>query len=434
MSGSITTVVEVAVAPEAAFDAFTREIDAWYRVDTDTLPDITRTAAIRFEPRMGGRLLDVHDLATGAGRELGRITCWEPGRRLAFTDNEGTEVEVRFEARGAGTRVTLTHRGLDRLAPQRAKQLRRSGWAELAPFYRGHIAPNARPAALAVAFQALLVGVLAGVIGLTTMLAGGRLPAWAMAIVTTALVLAVGFGVLGTQDRLARRWVSSWQHQRMSLAVLGLGCLGLLIEILYRVFEHGADALGAVWVPVFVLLTIWSCVEQGPAGGRSLRRPVRTAEEARTRRHTIARSSRIVAGAALGAGLLVALDSTGALAGAVAPTMQVLVLVLALYSLVSRRRQKHDFGFHPGLYLAVDRPMSEGKGPPALLFHRPSAQPEYSGWYAYASEQDRHSGDLVAWSMKDLVDHSPETAGPLREGHGDWQWDRAQRAYRRVDR
>jgi len=139
----------VAVSPDVAFDVFTREIDAWYRVDRDTRPDITRTAAIRFESHLGGRLLDVHDLATGEGRELGQITVWEPGSRLVFVDNEGTEVEVTFERHGAGTRVTVTHRGLDRLAPLRARALRRSGWPSLAPIYRDHVAPNVRPLTLA---------------------------------------------------------------------------------------------------------------------------------------------------------------------------------------------------------------------------------------------------------------------------------------------
>lgn len=59
MSDSVTATVEVAVSPQVAFDVFTREIDAWYRVDQDTLSDITRTAALRFERRLGGRLLDV---------------------------------------------------------------------------------------------------------------------------------------------------------------------------------------------------------------------------------------------------------------------------------------------------------------------------------------------------------------------------------------
>lgn len=104
MSDSVTASVEVAVSPDVAFDVFTQEIDSWYRVDPDTLPDVTRTAAIRFEPHVGGRLIDVHDLATGEGREIGRVTMWERGRRLAFVDNDGTEVEVVFEPGGAGTR------------------------------------------------------------------------------------------------------------------------------------------------------------------------------------------------------------------------------------------------------------------------------------------------------------------------------------------
>ena len=73
------------------------------------------------------------------------------------------------------------------------------------------------------------------------------------------------------------------------------------------------------------------------------------------------------------------------------------------------------------LYLAFARPVSKGIERPAVLVHRHSKQPEYSGWYAYASEQDEHSDDLVVWSMKDLVDHSPEAARPLREGHGEWK-------------
>jgi hypothetical protein len=100
---------------------------------------------------------------------------------------------------------------------------------------------------------------------------------------------------------------------------------------------------------------------------------------------------------------------------------------------VLKRREKHTFGFNPDLYLAVARPVSEGDERPELLVHRHSKQPEYSGWYAYASEHDERSDDLVAWTMRDLVDHSPEAARPLREGHGDWKWDRAQRAYRRLE-
>ena len=434
MSDSVTTRVEVAVSPEVAFDVFTSEIDAWYRVDTDTLPDITRTAAIRFEPQLGGRLLDVHDLATGAGRELGRITAWEPGRRLAFADNEGTEVEVSFEPRGAGTRVTLTHRNLDRLAPQRAGELRRSGWAALAPFYRDHIAPNARPLALAVTFRALLLLVIGGALGLTVTLTGGWLPSWAAASMTAALVLAATFAVLGTEDRLVRRWLAShWQYERISLRLIGLLLLGLLIKGLYQIMEHGEDVLGAIGLPVVLLLVYWSLEEQGPARGRSLRTRAGSAESASARRHPAARRFLLMVGfVALGAGLLEVLRQVDALAGVLYPAVLSSGGALSLWAIVSRRREKYTLGFDPDLYLAVGRPVSEGDERPELLVHRHTKQPEYSGWYAYASEQDC-SGDLVVWRMRDLVDHSPEAARPLREGHGDWRWDRAQRAYRRLE-
>ena len=434
MSDSIATSVEVAVSPEVAFDVFTREIDAWYQVDTDTLPDITRTAAIRFEPHPGGRLLDVHDLTTGAGRELGRITAWEPGHRLAFADNEGTEVEVSFEPRGAGTRVTLTHRGLDRLAPQRAKELRRSGWAALAPFYRDHIAPKARPLAVALAFQALLLLVIVGALALTMTLEGGRLPVWAASSLTMAFIIAPALAVLRIQDRLVRRWLpSEWQHRQIFFRLLALLYLALLIQNLYRIIEHGGDVLWALGFPVVALLAYWSWEEDGPARGRSLRKRAGSAQNSSARRHPAVRAFLLVVGlAALVGGLDAALGSVDALAGVLSPAALASWGAISLWAVVSKRRQKHTFGFNPDLYLAVARPVSEGNERPELLVHRPSKQPEYSGWYAYASEDER-SRDLVVWSMKDLIEHSPEAARPLREGHGDWKWDQTQRAYKRLE-
>jgi uncharacterized glyoxalase superfamily protein PhnB/uncharacterized protein YndB with AHSA1/START domain len=136
---SVATSVDVGVDPATAFGVFVDEIDARYRVERDTVVDLTRTVAIRFEPRLGGRLMDVYDAATGEGREMGRITGWEPGRRLVFTDNRGTEVEVTFGAVALGTRVTIEHRGLDRLEPAMADHVRRFGWGLLLPWYRRHV-------------------------------------------------------------------------------------------------------------------------------------------------------------------------------------------------------------------------------------------------------------------------------------------------------
>jgi len=284
MSDSITTSVEVAVSPDVAFDVFTRDIDAWYRVDAATLPDITRTGAIRFEPHLGGRLLDVHDLATGAGRELGRITTWEPGRRLVFADNEGTEVDISFEPGGAGTRVTLTHRGLDRLAPERAGALRRSGWAALAPFYRDHVAPNARPVAVAVVFLACLAIAIVGALGLAWSLSSG-LPSWAAGSLTAVFVLVAMFSVVRTQDRLVRRWLhSEWQYRRIVHRLFALLCAGLLLENLHAVIVDGDDALGSLATPVVLLLACWSWEAQGPARGGSLRKRAASAKDGFARR------------------------------------------------------------------------------------------------------------------------------------------------------
>jgi hypothetical protein len=251
------------------------------------------------------------------------------------------------------------------------------------------------------------------------------------------IVLAATFAVLGTEDRLVRRWLAShWQYERISCRLLGLLCLGLLIRGLYQIVEHGEDVLGAIGMPVVLLLVYWSLEEQGPARGRSLRTRAGSADNASARRHPAARRFLLRIGlVALVAGLLAVLGPVDALAGVLYPAglaSGALGGALALWAIVSRRREKHTLGFDPDLYLAVGRPVSEGDERPKLLVHRHTKQPEYSGWYAYASEQDC-SGELVVWRMRDLVDHSPEAARPLREGHGDWRWDRAQRAYRRLE-
>ena len=71
---------------------------------------------VAFEPGLGGRFTETG--ADGEVFEIGRITVWEPGVRLAFTwrqasfaPGQTTEVEVRFESVANETRVTVEHRG-----------------------------------------------------------------------------------------------------------------------------------------------------------------------------------------------------------------------------------------------------------------------------------------------------------------------------------
>jgi Activator of Hsp90 ATPase homolog 1-like protein len=125
---SVRVSIDVAVDPKTAFTVFTDEIDAWYKRGPESFFDAERAVAIRFEPFVGGRLLEVYNRDTGEGRSMGRITVWEPGQRLVFVDGRDTEVDVRFESVGSSTRVTLEHRGLERLAPDEAEHHARYGW------------------------------------------------------------------------------------------------------------------------------------------------------------------------------------------------------------------------------------------------------------------------------------------------------------------
>lgn len=104
--------IVVRVPPERAFRAFTEHVGLWWppghRVAGE--PD----AVLRIEASEGGRFFE----RTTSGREIpyGRVTAWEPPRRLGLawylgSDPEhATEVEVRFSATDEGTLVEVTHR------------------------------------------------------------------------------------------------------------------------------------------------------------------------------------------------------------------------------------------------------------------------------------------------------------------------------------
>ena len=97
---SVRLSISVALDPDTAFEVFTEEIDSWYRRGPHNFADPARTVGIRFEPGVGGRLIEVYDASTGEGLTAGEIVVWEPGRRLVFVDNRKTEVDVLFEPDG----------------------------------------------------------------------------------------------------------------------------------------------------------------------------------------------------------------------------------------------------------------------------------------------------------------------------------------------
>jgi uncharacterized protein YndB with AHSA1/START domain len=138
---SVVRRVEVPVAPEEAFRAFTEEIDEWYERGPHSWNDPERAIAIRFD---AGRLLEVY--ADGEPYEIGRVTVWEPGRRLAFAYRNvalpprlETEVEVRFERVERGTRVTLEHRGLEQLPPDEYALWQRRAWIRFLQVFAAYL-------------------------------------------------------------------------------------------------------------------------------------------------------------------------------------------------------------------------------------------------------------------------------------------------------
>lgn len=118
MTSKVLVSLRVAVTPERAFEAFTGDIGLWWRHDGLFAFDTRRSGTLRFEPGPQGRLLEVYD--GGDVFEIGRVTAWEPGRRLgltwrqaSFRPDQATHVEVRFDPVGAETRVTVEHSGWD---------------------------------------------------------------------------------------------------------------------------------------------------------------------------------------------------------------------------------------------------------------------------------------------------------------------------------
>lgn len=116
MTSRIVVSLRVTATPEHAFDVFTREIGAWWTPSTFFRFARRSPGCMSLEAGIGGRLIETFD--HGEVFEIGRITAWEAGRRLAFTwrqatftADELTRVEVRFEPCGTATRVTVEHYG-----------------------------------------------------------------------------------------------------------------------------------------------------------------------------------------------------------------------------------------------------------------------------------------------------------------------------------
>jgi hypothetical protein len=120
MTAAVIVSIRVDATPLQAFEAFTEEIGQWWRPNSLFALTPRGDGQLRVEPGEGGRL--VTTLANGKEFEVGRISVWKPGERLAltwrqatFAPGQSTELDVRFKAVGKQTRVTVEHRGWDEI-------------------------------------------------------------------------------------------------------------------------------------------------------------------------------------------------------------------------------------------------------------------------------------------------------------------------------
>jgi uncharacterized glyoxalase superfamily protein PhnB len=105
---SVSSQVTVGVSPQAAFTAFTTEIDLWWVRGPINFFDSARAVRMICEPGVGGRILEMYGTGQDDGLELGRITAWEPGLRVAWQSSlDDVEVEVTFAPAAAGTTVQV---------------------------------------------------------------------------------------------------------------------------------------------------------------------------------------------------------------------------------------------------------------------------------------------------------------------------------------
>ena len=139
MASRILVAMRVPAAPDHAFAVFTGEIGAWWRNNPLFSFTPRDPGTLSFEPGVGGRLIETR--ADGKVFEVGKILAWAPPSHLAFgwrqatfSEGQDTRVDVRFEAVGEETRVSVEHVGWDSVPDN---HVARHGFAE-SLFLRRH--------------------------------------------------------------------------------------------------------------------------------------------------------------------------------------------------------------------------------------------------------------------------------------------------------
>jgi uncharacterized protein YndB with AHSA1/START domain len=116
----------VSATPEKAFEIFTEGIATWWPYETHSVEGMEgedrSPETVVFEPGPNGRIYE--RMTNGKEAHWAHVTSWEPPNRVVLAwqvnpDTPGpTEIEMRFEPEGAGTRFHFEHRGWEILGDQ----------------------------------------------------------------------------------------------------------------------------------------------------------------------------------------------------------------------------------------------------------------------------------------------------------------------------
>lgn len=135
--------VRIDRSPTDAFRLFTGGIGEWWPLEEGYSFGGDRAKEIHLEAKPGGRFYE--RFVDGDELQVGRVVACEPPHRIVFTwqdpDWRGeTEVEVSFTPEGERTRVTVEHRGFERLGPggEEASRQFAGGWPRVMQVFAAH--------------------------------------------------------------------------------------------------------------------------------------------------------------------------------------------------------------------------------------------------------------------------------------------------------
>jgi hypothetical protein len=119
---------------DRAFELFTVRMVEWWPLATHSIGGAA-AAGIRFEPVVGGRVLEVSQDSTESS--WADVIAWDPPERFVLAWHPSLEpeaasiVEIRFHSVTDGTVVHVEHRGWEEFGAEHGEQLRAGyypGW------------------------------------------------------------------------------------------------------------------------------------------------------------------------------------------------------------------------------------------------------------------------------------------------------------------